>query len=109
MSIINAWKQQRFHLFNPVNSVRGSTPETEVTLATEGDDLLLLAMEADKLSITIGRVATPEHLLDGVARSLILWILMEKLFKPIVKDQFEGLKCRARELNHAESLADFRV
>ena len=89
--------------------MRGSTSETEVTLATEGDDLLLLAMEADKLSITISRAATAEHLLDGVARGLILWILMEKFFKPIVKDQFEGLKCRASGLNHAESLAGFPV
>ena len=87
----------------------GPTPETKAALATESDDLLVATMWADKLSITILRIATPKHLLDGVARGLILWIAPKKFFKPIVKDEFEGLKGRARELNHAESLADFPV
>ena len=109
MTVINSREQQRFHLANPVNRVRGPTPEAKAALATEGDDLLVATMWADKLSITILRIATAEHLLDCRARALILWIETKKFPKPIVKDQFKGLKCRARELNHAESLADFPV
>ena len=87
--------------------MRGPTPETETALATKGDDLLVVAMWADKLSVTLLGLTTAEHLLDGLTRSLILWIEAKKLVKPVTKDQFEGLKRGTSLVNHVEGLADF--